>query len=57
MDIFTDYFSECTEMRIKENYVIVYEVSKQLPAMDTFSALPIKLGSAVGIITVIVVYM
>ena len=27
MDIFTEYFSECTEQRIKEHYVIVYEVS------------------------------
>lgn len=26
MDIFEDYFSECTESTIKENYVIVYEV-------------------------------
>jgi len=27
MDIFTEYFSECTEQRIKEHYVTVYEVS------------------------------
>lgn len=27
MDIFADYFSECTEQRIKEHYVTVYEVS------------------------------
>ena len=26
MDIFEDYFSECTESNIKENYVVVYEV-------------------------------
>ena len=26
MDIFTEYFSECTEQRIKEHYVTVYEV-------------------------------
>ena len=26
VDIFADYFSECTEQRIKDNYVIVYEV-------------------------------
>ena len=26
MDIFTDYFHECNEQRIKEHYVIVYEV-------------------------------
>ena len=27
MDIFTEYFSECTEQRIKDHYVTVYEVS------------------------------
>ena len=27
MDIFTEYFSECTEQRIKEHYVTVYEVN------------------------------
>ena len=27
MDIFTEYFVECTEQRIKDHYVIVYEVS------------------------------
>ena len=26
MDIFTEYFNECTEQRIKEHYVTVYEV-------------------------------
>ena len=26
MDTFEDYFNECTESTIKENYVIVYEV-------------------------------
>ena len=26
MDIFTDYFGECNEVKIKEYYVIVYEV-------------------------------
>ena len=26
MDIFTDYFGDCSEQRIKDNYVIVYEV-------------------------------
>ena len=26
MDIFTEYFSECSEQRIKDNYVVVYEV-------------------------------
>ena len=30
MDIFTEYFSECTEHRIKDNYVIVYEVGGAL---------------------------
>lgn len=28
MDIFQEYFSDCTEQRIKEHYVIVYEVSQ-----------------------------
>ena len=28
MDIFEDYFTECTESIIKENYVVVYEVRK-----------------------------
>ena len=28
MDTFEDYFNECTESAIKENYVIVYEVSE-----------------------------
>jgi len=28
VDIFADYFNECTESSLKENYVIVYEVSK-----------------------------
>ena len=27
IDIFTDYFTECTEQRIKDQYVIVYEAS------------------------------
>ena len=27
VDIFKEYFSECTEQRIKDNYVIVYEVN------------------------------
>ena len=27
MDTFDDYFSDCNESTIKENYVIVYEVS------------------------------
>ena len=27
VDIFTQYFSECTEQRIKDHYVIVYEVT------------------------------
>ena len=27
MDIFTEYFTECTEQRIKEHYVTVYEVT------------------------------
>ena len=26
VDTFKEYFSECTEQRIKDNYVIVYEV-------------------------------
>ena len=26
VDIFSDYFNECTESSLKENYVIVYEV-------------------------------
>jgi hypothetical protein len=26
MDVFEDYFSECTETSLKDNYVIVYEV-------------------------------
>lgn len=30
MDIFTDYFSECTEQRIKDNYVIVYELLEEM---------------------------
>lgn len=30
MDIFEDYFTECNESTIKENYVIVYEVSVYL---------------------------
>lgn len=27
MDVFEDYFGECTETSLKDNYVIVYEVS------------------------------
>lgn len=27
IDIFTQYFTECTEQRIKDHYVIVYEVN------------------------------
>ena len=30
MDIFTEYFSECSEHRIKDNYVVVYEVGGAL---------------------------
>lgn len=30
MDIFTEYFSECSEQRIKEHYVTVYEVNVPL---------------------------
>ena len=30
VDIFTDYFGECNEQRIKEHYVIVYEVRETL---------------------------
>lgn len=30
MDIFEDYFTECNESTIKENYVVVYEVSKAI---------------------------
>jgi hypothetical protein len=26
MDVFEDYFTECTETSLKDNYVIVYEV-------------------------------
>ena len=26
MDLFDDYFTECTESNIKDNYVVVYEV-------------------------------
>lgn len=26
MDVFEDYFNECTESSLKDNYVIVYEV-------------------------------
>ena len=28
MDVFEDYFGECTETSLKENFVIVYEVKK-----------------------------
>ena len=28
VDIFEDYFNECTETSLKENFVIVYEVNK-----------------------------
>jgi hypothetical protein len=28
MDVFEDYFGECNETSIKNNYVIVYEVKK-----------------------------
>jgi hypothetical protein len=28
MDVFEDYFGECTETTIKDNFVIVYEVKK-----------------------------
>jgi hypothetical protein len=27
MDVFEDYFGECTETSLKDNYVIVYEVN------------------------------
>ena len=27
VDIFVEYFGDCSELRIKEHYVIVYEVS------------------------------
>jgi hypothetical protein len=27
IDIFGDYFGECTETSLKENYVVVYEVN------------------------------
>lgn len=30
MDIFADYFSECTEQRIKEHYVTVYELLEEM---------------------------
>jgi hypothetical protein len=30
MDVFEDYFGECSETAIKENFVIVYEVKKLL---------------------------
>ena len=30
IDVFTEYFSECNERVIKDQYVIVYEVSDQL---------------------------
>lgn len=30
MDIFEDYFTECTETNIKENYVIVYELLDEM---------------------------
>lgn len=30
VDTFDDYFSECTESIIKENYVVVYEVSSPI---------------------------
>lgn len=39
MDIFTEYFSECTEQRIKEHYVTVYEVSMGLIALMHIFAL------------------
>ena len=26
VDVFAEYFGECSEMKIKENYVTVYEV-------------------------------
>lgn len=30
VDIFEEYFNECNESSLKENYVIVYEVSQIL---------------------------
>jgi AP-3 complex subunit mu len=30
MDVFEDYFGECTETALKDNYVIVYEVKSFL---------------------------
>jgi len=30
MDIFTEYFSECSEQRIKDNYVVVYELLEEM---------------------------
>lgn len=30
MDIFTEYFSECTESSLKENFVIVYELLDEM---------------------------
>lgn len=30
MDIFTEYFSECSEHRIKDNYVVVYELLEEM---------------------------
>lgn len=29
MDVFEDYFSECSEKSLKDNFVIVYEVRKK----------------------------
>lgn len=28
IDVFEDYFGECTESSLKDNYVIVYEVKR-----------------------------
>lgn len=30
VDIFEEYFTECTETSLKENFVIVYEVNRRL---------------------------
>ncbi len=37
MDILEDYFSECNESVIKENYVIVYEVRTEVVAVQEIS--------------------
>jgi hypothetical protein len=30
MDVFEDYFGECNETSLKDNYVIVYEVQRNI---------------------------